>query len=61
MFKFKDFSVFLWLIILYWLQKGKPGGQNILKEFNTDELNRAYASRLDAMGETDTIIAIAEK
>lgn len=46
---------------LYWLQKGKPGGQNILKNFNTEELNQAYAQRLEAIGETDTIIAIAEK
>ncbi|MDP2388004.1 MAG: class I SAM-dependent methyltransferase [Bacteroidota bacterium] len=46
---------------MYWLKEGKPGGQNILPQFNDEKLNRAYAQKLDALDQTDTIIAVAEK
>jgi len=46
---------------LYWLSKGLPNGQNILTDFKVPELTKAYEKTLDLLGETDTIIAVAEK
>jgi SAM-dependent methyltransferase len=44
---------------LYWLAKGEPGGQKHLSQFRSPELDEAYAYRLDALDQTDTLIAIA--
>jgi hypothetical protein len=38
-----------------------PNGQNILTDFKVPELTKAYEKTLDLLGETDTIIAVAEK
>ena len=46
---------------LYWLKEGKPGGQEILKQFRNEELEKAYAENLNKVDQTDTIIAIASK
>jgi len=46
---------------LLWLKEGKPGGQHVFKQLNSSALNYAYASELEKIDETDTIIAIAEK
>lgn len=46
---------------LYWLQSGKPGGQNVFTQFKNRDLEKTYANHLDAIDETDTIIAVAEK
>ena len=46
---------------LYWLNCGKPGGQNIWKEMRNEKLERAYAEHLNELDRTDTLIAIAEK
>jgi SAM-dependent methyltransferase len=46
---------------LYWLKEGKPGGQEILKQFKNEELENAYARHLNAIDETDTLIAIATR
>ena len=41
---------------LYWLAKGKPGGQNIFTEFNCDRLNREYLNILAKNKMCDTIL-----
>lgn len=45
---------------LGWLRNGLPGGQEVFKQFATDELTRAYAEQLQILDQTDTLIAIAE-
>lgn len=40
---------------LYWLSKGKPGGQNSWKDFIPNEMNVIYQDQLFRRQETDTI------
>jgi predicted SAM-dependent methyltransferase len=46
---------------LYWLRHGKPGGHNVWKFLETDDLNKEYEKVLNQYDKTDTIIAIGEK
>jgi 2-polyprenyl-3-methyl-5-hydroxy-6-metoxy-1,4-benzoquinol methylase len=41
---------------LYWLAKGKPGGQKVWGIMNNDILDKEYESQLSNIGKTDTII-----
>jgi hypothetical protein len=43
---------------LYWLARGRPGGQEQWKEMNDAGLNAAYARILAELGKCDTIIGI---
>ena len=43
---------------LYWLAKGKPGGQERWTELNNHTLTAAYTEVLQRMGKTDTIIGV---
>jgi hypothetical protein len=43
---------------LYWLAKGKPGGQNIYEIFNTPELINEYNNVLQRNKICDTVIGI---
>lgn len=45
---------------LGWFLKRKPGGQNFYKNIINEELNYAYCENLKKIGQTDTLIAIAE-
>ena len=45
---------------LGWFLKKKPGGHNFYKEIVSDRLNLSYCENLKRLGQTDTIIAIAE-
>ena len=45
---------------LGWFLKRKPGGHNFYKEIVSDELNSSYCENLKKLGQTDTLIAIAE-
>ena len=45
---------------LGWFLKGKPGGHNFFKEIVSDKLNLSYCENLKKLGQTDTLIAIAE-
>tara|TARA_Y100001970_G_scaffold284629_1_gene402376 strand:- start:1599 stop:2504 length:906 start_codon:yes stop_codon:yes gene_type:complete len=45
---------------LGWLIKKKPGGHIFYKNLVSDHLNRSYAENLKKLGQTDTLIAIAE-
>lgn len=45
---------------LYWLARGKPGGQVAWAELRTEKLERAYSDMLSDIDKTDTLIAIAE-
>ena len=45
---------------LGWLLKRKPGGHNFYKEIVSDKLNLSYCENLKKLGQTDTLIAIAE-
>ena len=45
---------------LGWLLKRKPGGHNFYKEIVSDKLNLTYCENLKKLGQTDTLIAIAE-
>jgi 2-polyprenyl-3-methyl-5-hydroxy-6-metoxy-1,4-benzoquinol methylase len=45
---------------LGWLIKKKPGGHKLYKEIVSDKLNLAYCENLKRLGQTDTLIAIAE-
>ena len=45
---------------LGWFLKRKPGGHNLYKEIVSDELNSSYCENLKKLGQTDTLIAIAE-
>lgn len=42
---------------LYWLAKGKPGGHQLWSFIDSEELSRAYESRLASLGRTDTLMA----
>ena len=45
---------------LGWFLKRKPGGHNLYKDIISDELNSLYCENLKKLGQTDTLIAIAE-
>lgn len=45
---------------LYWLAKGKPGGQKKWDDMNVDVLNNQYKKLLINSNESDTILAICE-
>ena len=45
---------------LGWFLKRKPGGHNFYKEIVSDKLNLSYCENLKKLGQTDTLIAIAE-
>ena len=45
---------------LGWFLKRKPGGHNFYKEVVSDSLNSSYCENLKRLGQTDTLIAIAE-
>lgn len=45
---------------LGWFLKRKPGGHNFYKEIVNDKLNLSYCENLKKLGQTDTLIAIAE-
>ena len=45
---------------LGWLIKKKPGGHKFFKKIISDNLNLAYCENLKKLGQTDTLIAIAE-
>jgi len=42
---------------LYWLAFGKPGGHEVFKMFNDEELNLLYSKKIANLGKCDTIIA----
>lgn len=44
---------------LYWMAKGKPGGQEIWQSMNRKNLNEAYESCLVELDRTDTLVATA--
>lgn len=45
---------------LGWFLKRKPGGHNFYKKVINEELNYTYCESLKKIGQTDTLIAIAE-
>ena len=45
---------------LGWFLKRKPGGHDFYKEIVSDRLNLSYCENLKKLGQTDTLIAIAE-
>ena len=45
---------------LGWFLKRKPGGHNFYKEIVSDKLNSSYCENLIKLGQTDTLIAIAD-
>ena len=45
---------------LGWFLKGKPGGHNLYKKLINEKLNNTYCENLKELGQTDTLIAIAE-
>jgi|TARA_B110000037_G_scaffold218333_1_gene281126 2-polyprenyl-3-methyl-5-hydroxy-6-metoxy-1,4-benzoquinol methylase len=45
---------------LGWFLKGKAGGERTYKKIISDELNLSYCKNLKRLGQTDTLIAIAE-
>ena len=45
---------------LGWLIKKKPGGHIFFNKIVSDQLNQSYAENLKKIGQTDTLIAIAE-
>tara|TARA_E500000178_G_C16946679_1_gene719162 strand:- start:359 stop:1267 length:909 start_codon:yes stop_codon:yes gene_type:complete len=45
---------------LGWFLKRKPGGHNFYNEIVSDKLNLSYCENLKKLGQTDTLIAIAE-
>jgi 2-polyprenyl-3-methyl-5-hydroxy-6-metoxy-1,4-benzoquinol methylase len=45
---------------LGWFLRKKPGGHNFYKEIVSDKLNLSYCENLKKLGQTDTLIAIAE-
>ena len=46
---------------LYWLSKGRPGGEKIWSFLNDESLNRKYEIKLASQGITDTIIICLTK
>ena len=45
---------------LGWFLKRKPGGHNLYKKIISEKLNKSYTENLVKLGQTDTLIAIAE-
>ena len=45
---------------LGWFLRRKPGGHNFFKKIVSDRLNSSYCDNLKKLGQTDTLIAIAE-
>ena len=45
---------------LGWFLKRKPGGHNFYKEIVSNKLNLSYCENLKKLGQTDTLIALAE-
>ncbi len=45
---------------LGWFLKRKPGGQNFYEKIISDKLDNFYIENLKKLGQTDTLIAIAE-
>jgi SAM-dependent methyltransferase len=45
---------------LYWLAKGKPGGQHIWPMLSNNGLNEQYTKMLDSLDHTDTLMACVE-
>ena len=45
---------------LFWFLKKKPGGHNFYKKIISNKLNLSYCENLKKLGQTDTLIAIAE-
>ena len=45
---------------LSWFLKREPGGHNLYKDTVSDKLNSTYCENLKKLGQTDTLIAIAE-
>ena len=45
---------------LGWFLRQKPGGHNIYKKVISDKLNLSYCENLKRLGQTDTLIAVAE-
>ena len=45
---------------LFWFLKKKPGGHNFYKKIISNKLNVSYCENLKKLGQTDTLIAIAE-
>lgn len=43
---------------LFWLSNGKPGGHQIWKFIDSQELSQAYEERLALMGKCDTLLAL---
>lgn len=46
---------------VYWLVKGKPGGQIFWSKYNSKFIDKIYSYLLDKIDRTDTLVAIAEK
>jgi 2-polyprenyl-3-methyl-5-hydroxy-6-metoxy-1,4-benzoquinol methylase len=42
---------------LHWLAFGKPGGHEVFKMFNNEELHLLYSKKLENLGKCDTILA----
>mgnify|MGYP005997733797 CR=1 FL=1 len=45
---------------LGWFIKRKPGGQLFYKEYFDEQINKLYFKKLEKLGQTDTLIAVAE-
>ena len=45
---------------LGWFIKKKPGGHEFFKNLTNDKLNQSYKNNLERLGQTDTLIAVAE-
>ena len=45
---------------LSWFLRRKPGGHNFYKKIISEKLNSSYCENLKKLGQTDTLIAIAE-
>lgn len=46
---------------LHWLQNGKPGGQEVWRFLDSDDLNKEYEALLSSYDRTDTLFAYARK
>ena len=46
---------------LHWLSNGKPGGHNIWKVFNDNDLDEIYSKKLASLGICDTIMISCKK
>ena len=45
---------------LGWFLQRKPGGHNFYKKIVNENLNKSYCNNLIRLGQTDTLIAVAE-